>query len=163
MFQSILPSLLVLGLAAIAAATLAASRPPRPLHSPIRPAASRALIVALVIQGIHFGEEAVTDFPARLGELLGIPAMPMSFFLAFNVVWLGIWTVSVPGLKSAHTAAYFAAWFLAIAAMVNAIAHPLLAVAAGGYFPGLVSSPVIGAAGVSLWLKLRAATGKKSV
>jgi len=42
--------------------------------------------------------------------------------------------------------------------MANAIAHPLLAVAAGGYFPGLVSSPFIGAAGVWLWVNLERST-----
>ena len=39
--------------------------------------------------------------------------------------------------------AALAAWFLAIAGMFNGIAHPLLALASGGYFPGLVSSPFI--------------------
>ena len=34
----------------------------------------------------------------------------------------------------------------------------LLAIAAGGYFPGLVSSPFIGVAGVWLYLRLRGAT-----
>jgi hypothetical protein len=158
MWPSLIPSLLVLGVAAIAAMGLAMSRPSPATHTSSRQAAARALIVALVVQGIHFGEEAITDFPARLGGLLGLPAMPMSFFLAFNLVWLGIWIVSVPGVQSARTLAFFAAWFLAIAGMFNAIAHPLLALASGGYFPGLVSSPFIGAAGVSLWRRLRAAT-----
>ena len=54
-----------------------------------------------------------------------------------------------------------AAWFLAIAGMFNGIAHPLLAVAAGGYFPGLASSPFIGAASVWLWFRLRSATRPK--
>jgi hypothetical protein len=61
-------------------------------------------------------------------------------------------------VRSARAPALFAAWFLAIAGMVNGIAHPLLAVAAGGYFPGLISSPVIGSAGVWLWVRLRRAT-----
>jgi len=50
-------------------------------------------------------EEALTGFPQRLGELLGLPAMPMSFFLRFNLAWLVIWTVSVPGLRSGQTLA----------------------------------------------------------
>ena len=56
------------------------------------------------------------------------------------------------------TGAFFAAWFLAIAGMVNALAHPSLAVAAGGYFPGLVSAPLVGVASFWLWLELRRAT-----
>ncbi|MDH3304600.1 MAG: hypothetical protein OEM92_05265, partial [Gammaproteobacteria bacterium] len=102
--------------------------------------------------------ETLTGFPERLGALLGLPAMPMSFFLIFNLAWLVIWVFSVPGLRAARAAAFFAAWLLAIAGMVNAIAHPLLAVAAGGYFPGLVTSPFIAAAAVWLWIRLREAT-----
>lgn len=55
----------------------------------------------------------------------------------------------------------FAAWFLAIAGMINGIAHLLLAISADGYFPGLVNSPFIGIAGVWLWLRLRRATRSK--
>ncbi|MGI9248768.1 MAG: hypothetical protein ACR2QI_07105, partial [Woeseiaceae bacterium] len=157
---SLLPSIFVLGLAALAAAFLAQIRPSRPEKVDERSAAARALAMATVIQGIHFAEEAVTGFPERLGALLGLPAMPMSFFLAFNLAWLVIWIISIAGIRSARALAFFAAWFLAIAGMFNAIAHPLLAIAAAGYFPGLVSSPFIGAAGVWLWLRLRESTQK---
>ncbi len=78
-------------------------------------------------------------------------------------MWLGIWVVSIPGLRSGRGVALFAAWFLAIAGMANGIAHPLLAVAAGRYFPGLLSSPVIGLASLWLWLQLRRATRTRSV
>jgi len=155
---SFLPSIFVLGLAATAAVLLVHNRPSPPEHESLRFAASRSLVLALVIQAIHFTEEATTGFPERLGALLGIPAMPMSFFVIFNLLWLAIWVVSVPGIRSARTGAFFAAWFLAIAGMFNAIAHPLLAVAANGYFPGLVTSPFIGVAGFWLWLRLRNAT-----
>jgi hypothetical protein len=93
-----------------------------------------------------------------LGDLLGLPGIPLSVFVVFNLMWLGIWVASVPGLRSARAAAFFAAWFLAIAGMFNGIAHPLLAIAAGGYFPGLVSSLFIGVVSVWLWLGLRRAT-----
>lgn len=162
MMLSIFPTLLVLGPAAIVAMALTANRwsPTESVGS--LHAASRALIVALVVQCIHFGEEALTGFPERLGALLGLPAMPVSFFIIFNMAWLGIWVISVPALQSNRKFAFFAAWFLAIAGMFNAIAHPLLALASGGYFPGLVSSPFIGAAGVSLWRRLRTATHTKT-
>ncbi len=93
-----------------------------------------------------------------MGALLGLPGIPLSVFVVFNLTWLGIWVASVPGLRSARAAAFFAAWFLAIAGMFNGIAHPLLAIAAGGCFPGLLSSPFIGVASVWLWLRLRRAT-----
>ena len=84
--------------------------------------------------------------------------MPISLFVIFNLVWLGIWLASVPGLRSARKIAFFAAWFLAIAGMINGIAHPLLAIATGGYFPGLVSSPFVAVVCIVLWRRLRAAT-----
>jgi hypothetical protein len=152
---SILPSLFVLGLAALAALHLALNRRPPAENGAGRLAASRALMLALGVQSIHFMEEAATDFPGRLGALLGVPPMPFSFFIVFNLIWIGIWVASVPGVRSARTGAYFAAWFLAIAGMMNGIAHPLLAVAAGGYFPGLVTSPFMGGAGYWLWTRLR--------
>jgi len=158
MLLSLLPSIFVLGIAAVAAAFLAQHRDSSADKVMQRSAAGRVLAIATVTQSLHFAEEALTGFPERLGALLGIPAMPMSFFLLFNVAWLGIWAVSVPGVRLARKGAFFAAWFLAIAGMFNAIAHPLLAFAASGYFPGLVSSPFIGAAGVWLWLRLQSAT-----
>ncbi len=155
---SLLPSAVVLGLAALVALNLALGRRSPPENVAERQVAARALTVALVMQSVHFAEEAGTGFPERLAALLGLPAMPFSFFISFNLIWIGIWIVSVPGLRSARTGAFFASWFLAVAAMFNAIAHPLLAVAAGGYFPGLVSSPFIGAAGVWLWVNLEKST-----
>ena len=156
--MSLLPSILVLGLAALAAVLLAVSRTSPPEHASERFAAARALGVAVGVQCVHFVEEAATGFPERLGAVFDLPGMPFTFFLVFNLMWLAIWVASVPGLRSARAEAFFAAWFLAIAGMINGIAHPLLAIADGGYFPGLVSSPLIGVASVWLWLRLRGAT-----
>lgn len=158
---NVLPSMFVLGLAAIVALLLVRSR-----RSPVenvaeRFAAARALALATGVQSIHFAEEAATGFYERLGALLGLPGIPVTVFVAFNLTWLGIWVVSIAGLRSARAAAFFAAWFLAIAGMFNAVAHPLLAIGARGYFPGLVTSPLIGAASVWLWLHLRRATQPK--
>ncbi len=153
-----LPSIIVLGLAAFAALLLVLRRRSPPENVTERLAAARALALAVGVQSVHFAEEAATGLHERLGALLGLPGIPLSVFVAFNLMWLGIWVASVPGVRSARAAAFFAAWFLAIAGMFNGIAHPLLAIAAGGYFPGLVSSPFIGIASVWLWLQLRRAT-----
>ncbi len=161
MLQSVLPSMFILGLAAFAALFLVLIRRSPPENLPERLAAARALALAVGVQGVHFAEEAATGFHERLGALLGLPGMPLSYFVIFNLSWLGIWVASVPGLRSALAAAFFAAWFLAIAGMINGIAHPLLAIAAGGYCPGLVSSPFIGVVSVWLWLRLRRATRPK--
>lgn len=55
-----------------------------------------------------------------------------------------------------------AVWFFALAAIVNGVAHPILAVIVGGYFPGLFSAPFLGAVGVWLLICLRAATDVQS-
>lgn len=158
---SLLPSAVVLGLVALAALRFAAMRWSPPGMADARGEAARALAVATGVQGVHFIEEATFGLESQLGELLGIPGMPRLFFLTFNVTWLAIWVAAVPGVRSGRATAYFASWFLAIAGTVNGIAHPALAVAARAYFPGLVSSPAIGAVSVWLLLKLRRATVPK--
>ena len=150
---SLLPSAIVLGLAALLALFLARSRPSPLKRDAERVAAARVLALATGIQAIHFAEEAMTGFQYRLGDVFGIPEMPTFAFLVFNVSWLLIWAVSIPGVRSGRVAAFFAAWFLAIAGMFNLVAHPLLALVSGGYFPGLASSSFIG--GVSIWLHVR--------
>lgn len=155
---SVLPSVIILGLAAIAAFLLASRCPSPPENSVARLSASNALAVATGLQSIHFIEEAVTGFHEQFPNLLGLPGMSFAVFVTFNLVWIAIWLASFPGLRSARLLAFFAAWFLAIAGVLNGIAHPLMAVAAAGYFPGLVSSPFVGLACIWLWLKLRDAT-----
>lgn len=154
-------SLLFLSSAAVAALILTLTR--RVADSEVaRKAAARGLALAVFAQGAHFVEEAVTGFDRQFPALLGLSAIPVSLFLWFNVAWLAIWAASVPGLRSGRAAAFFAAWFLSIAGMLNGIAHPLLAVVRGGYFPGLVTSPIIGVAGALLWVRLRGATRRQA-
>lgn len=158
MLQSLLPTIFALGLAAFAALILTLRRRAPPGKTPERLASARALTVAVGVQSVHFAEEWATGFYEKLGPLLGLPPMSQTFFVAFNLTWIAIWIVCIPGLRSGWPFAYFASWFLAIAAMINGVAHPLLAVVAGGYFPGLITSPFIALAGIRLWTGLRRAT-----
>lgn len=153
-----LASAIVLGMAAIAALLLVRNRRSPPEMQAERTAAAVALGVALLLQAAHFAEEAATGLHERLPRLLGLEPIPFFVFVAFNLAWLGIWAVSVPGVRSGRSAAFFAAWFLAIAGTFNGVAHPLLALAAGGYFPGLATSSFVAAACIWLWSRLRAAT-----
>ena len=148
------PSLLILGLVAIVAAYLARSRQYAENRLAQRRTASKALAVATVVQCVHFSEEWATGFHVRFPALFGLEPLPLSLFVAFNLVWIVLWFASVKPLRSANKGAYFAAWFLALAGALNGIAHPLMAVSVGGYFPGLVTSPLIGVAGVYLWRRL---------
>jgi hypothetical protein len=153
----------VLGLAALAALLLVRSRRSPPEKETERLAAARALALAVAVQSVHFTEEAATGFEERFPALLGLPGIPFSVFVVFNLTWLAIWAASVPGLRSARQAAFFAAWFLAIAGMLNGVAHPLFAIAEGRYFPGLVSSPFIGGASAWVWFRLYRATQPREV
>ena len=155
--QSFLPSILVLGAIAVVAAWLAKVRPVLAAGYDQRRAAALMYVVAIIVQTAHFGEEAATGFHERFPALLGLPPMPFGAFVAFNLAWIVIWIATAPGLRQGTTFALFAAWFLAIAGTLNGVAHPLLAVAEGGYFPGLFTSPCIGIAGAWLWLRLHGA------
>ena len=154
----VLPSAFVLGLAAVGALAVTLARPSPAELREERSAASGALAVAVVFQGVHFVEEAWTQLPTRLGTLLGLPSMSFRFFLAFNVAWLGIWIASVPGLRARRRPAFFAAWFMVIAGIFNGLAHPLMALASWAYFPGLITSPLLGLVAVRLLLSLGRAT-----
>ena len=157
---SVVPSVVVLGLVAVVAACFTQNR-----SSPVeavteRMTASTFLGVATAIQGAHFAEEWATGFHVRFPALMGLDPMPLSFFVTFNLVWLAIWIASIPFLRVGRRAAFFAGWFLAFAAMLNGVAHPMIAILSGGYFPGLITSPMIGIAGVLLWQRLQKATSK---
>lgn len=56
-------------------------------------------------------------------------------------------------------AALFPLWFLGIAGVANGVAHPALSIRTGGYFPGLVTAPLVGIAGALLIRRLLAVTG----
>jgi hypothetical protein len=83
---------------------------------------------------------------------------PTEFFVTFNLFWLGMWGVSVWALRARWHAALVPLWFLGIAGAVNGIAHPVLAAGSGGYYPGLVTALLVGAAGVALLRRLTAVT-----
>lgn len=155
---SLVPSAVILGVVAVIAALLARQRSSPDDARRERASAATVLGIATAIQGLHFAEEWATGFHARFPALLGLEPMPLWLFVLFNLAWILAWMASIPLLRTASRPAFFAAWFLAIAGMMNGVAHPLLAITGGGYFPGLVTSPFIGVAGVALWTRLRRAT-----
>ncbi|HEU4559215.1 MAG TPA: hypothetical protein VFS20_15260 [Longimicrobium sp.] len=120
--------------------------------------AIRLALLTIVIQASHFGEEFATGFQRRFPQLLGLAPWSDGFFLVYNLAWLAIWAVSIPGLARRHHVALFPLWFLAIAGIVNGLAHPLLSLRTSGYFPGLFTSPLIGIAGLLLFRALLAIT-----
>jgi hypothetical protein len=147
-----------LGAAAVAALLLTLLRDPANSDRPARERAVGLFLIGLALQCLHFAEEFATRFHERFPSLLGLRPWSPEFFVAFNLVWLVVWALSAFGLRAGYRPAFFPVWFFAIAAVANGIAHPLLTVAARGYFPGLVTSPLLGVAGIALWARLWALT-----
>jgi hypothetical protein len=123
-------------------------------------ATARVASVALLLQAAHFGEELATGFHGRFPEMLGLAPWPLTFFVGFNLFWLAAWGLAIRGLGRNSTAALFALWFLSIGCVANGIAHPLLALRVAGYFPGLLTSPFAGLAGILLFRRLLGTTDR---
>jgi len=115
---------------------------------------ARLFVLGLGCQMAHFAEEYATEFYRRFPETLGLAPWSSAFFVIFNVSWFVIWGWAAFGLREGYRAAYFPVWFFAITATANAFAHPLLALRARGYFPGLITSPILGLVGVWLFVGL---------
>ncbi len=152
--RSLLPSAMVLGVAAAIALFLTLARDWAHDSKQIIRGAVHLAVITTLFQAAHFTEELVTGFHEQFPALLGLPPMPIRVFVVFNFAWLMIWSLSAWGLAARRRAALFPLWFLGIASAVNGVAHPLFSVLAGGYFPGLVTSPVAGLLGVLLLRRL---------
>ncbi len=118
-------------------------------------------ILAIACQVLHFAEEVGGELNRRLPEVFGLDPMAMDSFVSVNVVALAVWALSVPALMARVSAALFPLWFLAVASVSNALLHPALAIATGGYFPGVLTSPVVGVAGLFLLGGLARITGPR--
>jgi len=111
-----------------------------------------AALLVLAAQSLHFAEEFVTGFYTRFPDLLGLSIWTPEFFVTFNMACFAVWSLAIAAtvLRRVPSLTAWPIWFLALAAVGNGIAHPVLAIVAGGYFPGLFSSPLVGVAGLVL-------------
>ena len=100
-------------------------------------------LMATLIQALHFTEEAAFDFHIAFPALFGQAPMPKTGFVVFNLACLALWSAAVFQHTLTRLWAAWAAWFLALAGILNGVAHPAMAWIEGGYFPGLVTSPLI--------------------
>lgn len=116
--------------------------------------ACRPLLAAAIgSHVVHLIEEAVTGFHIRFPALMGLDAWPLELFVGFNLTWVAVWLLCAFWLRPNRITGT-ALWFLGLASALNAVAHPGLAIAVGGYFPGLLTSPVVGVFGVLLIFRL---------
>ncbi len=106
--------------------------------------------VAIAVQSAHFAEEWVTGFHERFPVFLGREPWSLGFFATLNLTWIVAWVLMLPLIARQVRWALFPIWFLGVGCAVNGVAHPLLALMEGRYFPGLWSSPVSGVMGVLL-------------
>ncbi len=117
------------------------------------PVESRGVIslflIAVAIQLIHMGEEVFARFPDNFTDLvnatnqyterefLAVSVFGMTSLLIFAAVAM---SRKIPIITP--IANYFA-WFYALGlGLTNAIAHFVMPILAGGYFPGLITAPV---------------------
>lgn len=148
-----------LWVALLVAVALSWRRPFRPSAWPERRALVVLGVVAVAIQGAHFGEELLAGFHDRFPRLLGLLPWSRESFVAFNLAWIGIWIAALAGAAKGVRLAEWPVWFLALALVANGVAHPVLSLGRGGYFPGLATSPIAGVAGVLLLRALWRASG----
>jgi hypothetical protein len=116
--------------------------------------------VAVLFQAAHFAEELATGFHLRFPVLLGLSPWSLRFFVTFNLFWLGVWSLSLWGLRARWRAALFPLWFLGLGCVANGLAHPAFSLRTGGYFPGLVTSPLVGVVGIFLLRHLSVITAR---
>ena len=148
--MSFLPSIVALSVMAAAALVLTIARGGINADAAALSSAVRMAILAIVCQVLHFAEEAGGGLNRRLPEFFGLDPVSMESFVSVNLFALAVWVFSVPLLMARVPVVLFALWFLAVASVSNAVLHPALAIAAGGYFPGVLTSPVVGVAGLLL-------------
>jgi hypothetical protein len=128
------------------------------LVRPAVPAASRILpayAAAVLVQCGHLAEEYRTGFYRMFPPVLGSDPWSARQFLILNLVWLAIFVLAGFGLARGWRPGFVVALFLALGGGIgNALGHLMLAVRAGGYFPGAYTAPLVFLAGVVLAFQL---------
>jgi len=123
---------------------------------------ARFLFAALILaQAIHSVEEYLFRLydalpPARyVSDALGLDR-PLGFIVAnVALVLFGLWCW-LARVRPGHRSARAFAWFWALLEIANGLAHCGLAIAAGGYFPGLATAPLLLGFGLGLAWSLTA-------
>ncbi len=102
----------------------------------------------ILAQGAHSVEEYVTRMynvfaPARFVSSLFSNNLALGF-LMFNatLVTFGLWCWAVPVRLGWRSARVFV-WFWVILELGNGIGHSAIALVRGGYFPGVLTAPLL--------------------
>ena len=156
--QSLLLAPAGLYLPLVVALVLSVARQPCDPESGDRTKLVELFLIGIACQCLHVIEEFTTGFHLLFPPLFGLAPISAELFVGFNVFWLGIWAVAAFGILRNSRIAYFPVWFFGLAMCLNGIAHPLLSVWQSGYFPGLVTSPVVGIMGFMITRNLSQST-----
>ena len=153
--SNILPSIVILGTLAAVALFLTLSRDwGARVDKTGTGGAVRIASFTVVAQAAHFAEELFTGFPEKFPILFGLGPMSRAFFVSFNLAWIAVWSASIWGVGKKQRAALFPLWFLSLGCVANGLAHPLFSAFVGGYFPGLLTAPVVAVLGLVLLRRL---------
>jgi len=116
------------------------------------PGLRAAFGAGILVFVVHFVEELVAGFPRALPALVGRPPWSDPRFLAFNGAWALVFVLAFLTLgRGGSSLPVLPVLFLAVVGGVgNGIAHVLLALQQGSYFPGLITAPLC--LGVGVWL-----------
>lgn len=157
-FSSYLPSILALGTLLITSVVLTVVRPH--LRPGVRMSSRFSVVVGLTIlaQCLHFLEELRSHLFVRLPEAFGLQPFSETAFVWFNVTWLAIWIIALLLVRAGVVAAVCPLWFLGLGMVLNLLAHPILAWRAGGYFPGVLTAPLVGVLGILVIVELARVT-----
>ncbi|MBT8220270.1 MAG: HXXEE domain-containing protein [Bacteroidia bacterium] len=98
-------------------------------------------LLALGIQFIHFTEEYLTGFVTKLPQLFGQDPYSIDSWVVFNMVAYAVFILGAIAIYQKRRAYLIIPVFFVIAGVfMNSIAHILLTVYVGGYFPGLLTA-----------------------
>lgn len=96
--------------------------------------------IAVGVQCIHFLEEFLTGFQTEFPQLFGYTWSDNQFFI-FNLLWIAVFIFNGIGIYYNIKLSYLLVYFLVlVGGIANGLAHPLLSLMKGGYFPGLFTS-----------------------
>ena len=125
----------------------------------------RAFLLLIAAQTAHSIEEywfRLYDLfaPARaVSDALGIHR-PIGFAITnAALIGFGLWCYA--RIRRALPGSRGLAWFWAVSEILNSLAHGALALAAGGYFPGIATAPLLLGSGLFLISSLRS-EGRRS-
>jgi hypothetical protein len=112
-------------------------------------------LLLVLVQAMHSIEEYTQGLyevfaPARFASSLVSDDLATGFVVLNSaLVAFGLWCYVVP-VRSAWPSARAWAWFWVFLELGNGIAHPAIAWSRGGYFPGVVTAPLL--LGLAVWL-----------